>query len=167
LSFHLCFCVGCGDDDSGDVGVTVPRATQVYPEDGATDVNLNTYISVWFLNDMDEASLDSIYVIGVPSHHVTYDRGEKKANAYLDTILAPETGYQVMISTWKWRAHSRAKSTPGKRHKQVSRPASPLCHLTIGPGRVLYRALSVHCLDASPGTGLHSRRPATRHVRSP
>jgi hypothetical protein len=105
LSFPLLFCAGCGDDGSGDVSVTVPKVVQVYPEDGATDVNLNTYVSVWFSGDMDEASLDSIYVIGVPSHHVEYQSGEQKAVVYLDSILAPETDYQVLISSYVMDDH--------------------------------------------------------------
>ena len=105
LAFASCFYGGCGDDDSGDVKIVVPRVTQVYPEDGATDLNLNTFVSVWFSEDMYEASLDSIYVIGVPTHHVEYDEGEKKATVYLDTILAAATTYQVMVSSYVMDDH--------------------------------------------------------------
>jgi hypothetical protein len=100
VSFTVCFYGGCGDDGSGDVRIVIPQVTQVYPENGATDVNLNTSVSVWFSKDMDATSLDSIYVIGVPTHHVEYDGGQKKATVYLDTILAAETGYQVMVSSY-------------------------------------------------------------------
>jgi len=96
----LCLHGGCGDDDSGDVKIVIPRVTQVYPEDGATDVNLNPSISVWFSRDMYQPSLDSIYVVGVPSHHVEYDGDQKKATVHLDTILAAETVYEVMVSSY-------------------------------------------------------------------
>jgi hypothetical protein len=105
LSLALCFQGGCGDDDSGDISVVTPQVTQVYPEDGATDINLNTSISVWFSRDMEETSLDSIYVIGVRSHHVEYDGGQKRATVYLDTILAPETTYQVLVSSYVMDNH--------------------------------------------------------------
>jgi hypothetical protein len=105
VSFGFCFLGGCGKDDSGEVSVVIPRITQVYPENGATDVNLNTSVSVWFTEDMDEASLDSIYVIGVPAHHVEYDGGQKMATVYLDTILAPETAYEVFISSFVMDDH--------------------------------------------------------------
>jgi hypothetical protein len=101
----VCFLVGCGDDDPGEIRIVIPRITQALPENGATGVNLNTSISVWFSEDMDEASLDSIYVIGVPTHHVEYDGGQKMATVHLDTILAPETAYEVFISGYVMDNH--------------------------------------------------------------
>jgi hypothetical protein len=101
----VCLLVGCGKDDSGGVRVVVPRITQIYPENGASDVNLNTFVSVWFSSDMDEASLDSIYVIGVPTHHVEYDHSQRMATVHLDTILAPETIYEARISSYVMDNH--------------------------------------------------------------
>ena len=56
----MCLVAGCGDDKGTEV--TPPQITQTYPEDGVTDVSLLTEISVWFSRDMDQATLDSIYI---------------------------------------------------------------------------------------------------------
>ena len=105
LCIALCLLAGCGKDDPGETRVVVPRVIQFYPEDGATDVNLNTFVSVWFSEDMEASSLDSICVTGVPSHHVEYDAAAKKATVYLDTLLAPETGYEIYVSSYVMDDH--------------------------------------------------------------
>jgi hypothetical protein len=103
LTFWLL--AGCGKDDSGEVRVVVPRVIQLYPEDGAADVNLNTFVSVWFSEDMEVSSLESIHVTGVPSHHVEYDAAAKKATVYLDTLLAPETAYEIDVPSYVMDEH--------------------------------------------------------------
>jgi hypothetical protein len=95
----VCAFSGCARDDSAETGVTVPRVTEIYPADGSMDVGLTTFISVRFSENMDAGSLDSIYVEGVPTHHVEYDAGEKRAVVYLDTLLAPETAYEIHVSS--------------------------------------------------------------------
>jgi len=90
---------GCGGDDGG-VGVTTPSVTITYPADGATGVSLNTSISVTFSREMDESSLDSIYVDGRAVYRTSYNNGDKKVTAYLDSLLAPETAHDVRVSSY-------------------------------------------------------------------
>jgi len=94
----ICLVLGCGDDKGTEV--VSPKVTQTYPEDGATDVSLFTGISVWFSRDMDEATLDSIYVSDMTNHDVEYSVSEKMATVLLDSMFKPETLYEVRVVSY-------------------------------------------------------------------
>jgi hypothetical protein len=94
----MCLILGCGDDNVTEV--VSPKVTQTYPEDGATDVNLFTEISIWFSRDMDEASLDSIYVGDMTNHSVDYSGSEKMATVLVDSMLKPGTLYEVRVVSY-------------------------------------------------------------------
>jgi hypothetical protein len=92
----LCLAAGCGDDKGTD-SVVSPEITQTYPVDGATDISLFTEISIWFSRDMDEATLDSIYVNGMTAHEIEYSASEKMATVTVDSMFMPETVYEVKV----------------------------------------------------------------------
>ena len=90
---------GCGDDGGG-VAVVTPRVTQTFPEDGAAGVDLTIAISVWFSRDMEEATLDSVYVLEIPASQREYDSSEKKLTLYPDGMLDPDSTYHVRVSSY-------------------------------------------------------------------
>ncbi len=98
MAFAGACVLSCGDG-GGEVRVTTPRVTATYPADGATAVSLNTSISITFSREMNASSLDSIFVCGRAAYRTSYNNGEKKVTAYLDSLLAPETGCDVLVSS--------------------------------------------------------------------
>lgn len=94
----LWFVMGCGDDGGVSNEGSAPAITLTSPADGATDVSLNTTVSVAFSEPMDQASLDSIYVIGAPYHHMEYDDAENQVTLHLENILEPDSTYRVRIT---------------------------------------------------------------------
>jgi hypothetical protein len=100
LLFLTCICLvaGCGDDDT--VNVVTPKVTQTFPEDGATGLSLFTPISIWFSREMDEASLDSIFVDNKPASMIEYVSGDKRAIVYADTLLEAEAVHEVLVSSY-------------------------------------------------------------------
>jgi hypothetical protein len=99
---------GCGDDGGSDVKIDRPEVTQTYPAPGASDVNLNTPVRVWFDAALDEATIDSaaFHVEGAQTRRLEYDPDERMITLYLDTLLVPETAYTAMVK-------SSVKSTAG------------------------------------------------------
>jgi hypothetical protein len=92
---------GCGDDGGSRAKGDPPEITQTYPVPGATDVNLNTVVRVWFDEPLNEATIDSaaFHVVGARTHHLEYDSNEHMITLYLDTLLAPETAYQASVKS--------------------------------------------------------------------
>ncbi len=99
LAGSLVLLVGCGDEGGGVV-VTTPRVTQTYPENGAEGVDLATAISVWFSRDMEESSLDSVYVLGRDIVQREYDSSEKKLTLHFDGLLDADSTYRVRVSSF-------------------------------------------------------------------
>ena len=93
---------GCSSDSGGGgVSSNAPEVTETYPTDAATGVSLNTPISITFSEDMDEATLDSIYIDGGATFYaMEYDGDLKKVTAELSELLEPETEYRVMVSSY-------------------------------------------------------------------
>jgi len=96
-AFALC---GCGDDSGSGVESTAPKVTATLPADGATEVSLNTSVSITFSEGMDEATVDSIYVSGMTVYDIEYDDALNKATVYIDSLLEPETSYEVTVSSY-------------------------------------------------------------------
>jgi hypothetical protein len=90
---------GCSDDGNG-VKVVFPTVTATSPVDGATGISLNASISITFSRAMDEATLDSIYVSDMTVYRVDYDDGLKMATVYIDSLLDPQTPYDVTVSSY-------------------------------------------------------------------
>jgi methionine-rich copper-binding protein CopC len=99
IALTLCFLTGCGDDGGVGNGGSPPTIILTSPADGATDVSLNTTVSVSFSEPMDRSSLDSIYVVGAPSHDTEYDDAENKVTIHLENILEAGTTYRVRITS--------------------------------------------------------------------
>jgi hypothetical protein len=89
---------GCGDEGGG-VEVVAPRVTQTYPEDGVSGVDLTTTVSVWFSRNMEETSLDSVYVLGIATAQREYDAGEKRLTLHLDGMLDEDSTYRVRVAS--------------------------------------------------------------------
>jgi hypothetical protein len=94
----ICLASGCGDDKGTEV--VSPEVTQTYPEDGAVDVSLYTGVSIWFSRDMDEASLDSIYIGDMTTQYAQYSASEKMVTVLPDSMLKPETLYEVRVVSY-------------------------------------------------------------------
>ncbi len=93
--------VGCGGDGNGNgVKTSSPTVSATFPANGATGVSLNTSISITFSEDMDETTLDSIYVSGMTIYRIEYDGALNKVTAYIDSLLEPETSYEVTVSSY-------------------------------------------------------------------
>jgi hypothetical protein len=90
---------GCGDDGGSDVRTDPPAVVMTYPEAGASDVNLNPLVSVWFNVALDEATVDSaaFHIEGAETRRLEYDPVEHMIKLYLDTLLVPETAYTAVV----------------------------------------------------------------------
>jgi hypothetical protein len=93
--------VGCGEDGGSGGETNPPNVTQTYPEAGATDVNLNTLVRVWFDTALDEATIDSaaFYLDGARTRRLEYDPSERMITLYLDTLLVAETAYTAVVKS--------------------------------------------------------------------
>jgi hypothetical protein len=94
--------LGCGDDNGGSgTPAGPPSVTQTSPQAGATDVNLNTLVRVWFDEPLDESTVDSaaFHVVGARTHRLEYDPGERMITLYLDTLLAAGTAYEAVVKS--------------------------------------------------------------------
>jgi hypothetical protein len=89
---------GCSGDKGG--GISYPRVASTSPENGATGVPLSGTIRVTFSQNMDEASVDSIYISDMTVHHVDYDDTQKTATVYIDSLLKASTAYTVTVSSY-------------------------------------------------------------------
>jgi hypothetical protein len=96
-----CLLAGCSEESTDIVHVERPSVTQTSPEDGATDVNLNPSIRIWFDQALDEATLDSaaFYVEGANTHHLEYDDDEHMIILHLRGILEADSTYRVIATT--------------------------------------------------------------------
>jgi len=92
---------GCSDNGGGGTDTNNPAVVATYPQAGAVDINLNPLIQVWFDQRMDEATLDSAscHVAGAVTDRLEYDGAEKAVQLYLRELLAPETEYEIILSS--------------------------------------------------------------------
>lgn len=97
--------VGCSDDDNGTTPAPVdyPTVSQTSPANGDTDVMLNTSISIWFSDEMDETSLGGVAGTGVMIHDTEFSAadtaGGSKFTLHLAVPLEGETTYQITVPT--------------------------------------------------------------------
>jgi hypothetical protein len=68
--------------------------------DGASGVDLNTTISVWFSRSMEVSSLDSVYVLEKAVAQRDYDTDEKKLTLHLDGTLDEDSTYHVRVASF-------------------------------------------------------------------
>jgi hypothetical protein len=92
--------LGCGDGETPPVLPTPPAIVQTDPVDGASAVNLNPVIKVWFDRAIDPASLDTLAlsVNGAAPCEVFYDDAAHRADFYLSALLDPAAQCSVTVS---------------------------------------------------------------------
>jgi len=94
---------GCAGDGGGDTETDTdnPEVVGTHPQDGAVDVSLNPLVRVWFDQDLEEATIDTLscQVAGALTERLEYDEQGRLIRLYLKELLEPETGYVILVDS--------------------------------------------------------------------
>lgn len=95
----LCFFAGCGDDESPR-DTSAPTVIATDPIEGATGISPYPVVQVWFSEEMDPATIDTLtfYIEGLRGYSVLYDATEHKATLYPAVLAEAGTEYDVHVA---------------------------------------------------------------------